>query len=76
MIEVTKDINSNIKNAIEKAIETNSKETFLVLDKFILTVLHTSFHSRSLEHFIEYIFFPAFAYNLSFRKIRKIFDLR
>lgn len=65
---ITDGISSNVWKGIEKSIENNSKETFKVFLDFVTKVLQMSINNRSIDHFKEYILFPAYFYSSSYEK--------
>lgn len=70
-MDITEGLSLKIRQAIDKSIENNSKETFLVYKSFVRRVLQISVRNKSLKHFQEFIFFPALFYAVSFDKMKQ-----
>lgn len=74
--DITYGIESTIWQALEKAFEKNSKETFLVLNKFIRNVLSLSIKKGSIKHFEKYIIFFSSYYYITYVKAKENIQYR
>lgn len=66
--DITDGIDSSLWKSIDKAIDSNSREMFKVLNSFVRSVLKESIDFRSVRHFQQYIFFFPYYYQTSFEK--------
>jgi len=53
--DITAGINTNVIKLIDKAIESNSKESFYKIDDFCYRILNLSIKNKYLYHFKEYL---------------------
>lgn len=68
--DITDGIDSSLWKSMDKAIESNSREMFKVLNSFVRNVLKESIDYKSVRHFQQYIFFFAYYYQTSFEKLK------
>ncbi len=68
--DITYGIEATVWKAVEKAIDKNSKETFIVLNKFMTNIILLAVKKDSLKHFDIYILRYGWYYSATFARAR------
>lgn len=69
--DITYGIDTTVRQAMEKAMDNNNKESFTVINRFITKIILLSIKKDSLTHFEKYIIFYPWYYNQTFQKTKE-----